>query len=185
MPTIKEMVKVVVITVALVIATPAYAHPGRTAGDGCHYCRTNCSSWGEVAGARHCHGGGAIAPPPAQDIVQEPVEDKKVVPVESKEVVPVEIKKVVPVESKAVKVVAPPPTQTKEPAVLGIEEEVMLLPTPTPSPTLISSPTSKVIKKPAPTPEPEEEAGSGVLWLLGLLIAGGGFYLYKRRGSAS
>ena len=33
------------------------AHPGRTASDGCHYCRTNCASWGEVQGARHCHGG--------------------------------------------------------------------------------------------------------------------------------
>jgi hypothetical protein len=33
-----------------------FAHPGRTASDGCHYCRTNCDSWGEVKGARHCHG---------------------------------------------------------------------------------------------------------------------------------
>jgi len=33
------------------------AHPGNTASDGCHYCRTNCASWGEVYGARHCHGG--------------------------------------------------------------------------------------------------------------------------------
>ena len=33
----------------------AWAHPGRTAADGCHYCRTNCDKWGEVAGARHCH----------------------------------------------------------------------------------------------------------------------------------
>lgn len=35
----------------------SFAHPGRTAADGCHYCRTNCASWGEVQGARHCHGG--------------------------------------------------------------------------------------------------------------------------------
>lgn len=34
---------------------PLYAHPGRTASDGCHYCRTNCASWGEVQDARHCH----------------------------------------------------------------------------------------------------------------------------------
>lgn len=38
-------------------ASPVYAHPGRTASDGCHYCRTNCAKWGEVQGARHCHGG--------------------------------------------------------------------------------------------------------------------------------
>lgn len=35
----------------------SFAHPGNTASDGCHYCRTNCASWGEVQGARHCHGG--------------------------------------------------------------------------------------------------------------------------------
>ena len=34
----------------------AFAHPGRTASDGCHYCRTNCSSWGVPWGERHCHG---------------------------------------------------------------------------------------------------------------------------------
>lgn len=35
----------------------SYAHPGNTAADGCHYCRTNCAKWGEVEGERHCHGG--------------------------------------------------------------------------------------------------------------------------------
>lgn len=34
-----------------------YAHPGNTASDGMHYCWTNCSSWGEVYGQRHSHGG--------------------------------------------------------------------------------------------------------------------------------
>lgn len=34
----------------------AYSHPGNTASDGCHYCWTNCDSWGEVYGQRHCHG---------------------------------------------------------------------------------------------------------------------------------
>ncbi|RJG38278.1 hypothetical protein D1Z90_19200 [Motilimonas pumila] len=38
------------------------AHPGRTASDGCHYCRTNCSYWGEVAKARHCHSGNSVEP---------------------------------------------------------------------------------------------------------------------------
>ena len=36
--------------------TQADAHPGRTAADGCHYCRTNCNSWGGTTyGQRHCH----------------------------------------------------------------------------------------------------------------------------------
>lgn len=39
-------------------AVPSYAHPGRTAGDGCHYCRTNCDKWGVPWNERHCHGGG-------------------------------------------------------------------------------------------------------------------------------
>jgi len=39
-----------------VLATTIYAHPGRTADDGCHYCRTNCDKWGEVWNQRHCHG---------------------------------------------------------------------------------------------------------------------------------
>ena len=32
------------------------AHPGRTASDGCHYCRTNCDQWGVPWNVRHCHG---------------------------------------------------------------------------------------------------------------------------------
>lgn len=51
----------------------AFAHPGNTASDGCHYCRTNCASWGEIYGARHCHGSGYVAPartytPPTQKV---------------------------------------------------------------------------------------------------------------------
>lgn len=38
------------------------AHPGRTAADGCHYCRTNCDYWGVPWNERHCHGG--ILPQP-------------------------------------------------------------------------------------------------------------------------
>ena len=33
------------------------AHPGRTASDGCHYCRTNCDSWGVPWDELHCHRG--------------------------------------------------------------------------------------------------------------------------------
>ena len=41
---------------AIALATQAtFAHPGRTASDGCHYCRTNCGSWGVPWNERHCH----------------------------------------------------------------------------------------------------------------------------------
>ena len=42
--------------VVALTASPAGAHPGNVAADGCHYCRTNCTKWGEVEGERHCHG---------------------------------------------------------------------------------------------------------------------------------
>ena len=41
------------------MALDAAAHPGRTAADGCHYCRTNCDRWNVEANERHCHGGGS------------------------------------------------------------------------------------------------------------------------------
>ena len=41
------------------IPTQVEAHPGRTAADGCHYCRTNCDKWGVAWDERHCHGGSA------------------------------------------------------------------------------------------------------------------------------
>lgn len=47
---------------SLLLPKISYAHPGRTASDGCHYCRTNCDKWGEVWNARHCHGGYSPSP---------------------------------------------------------------------------------------------------------------------------
>jgi len=45
----------------LTISNTALAHPGRTASDGCHYCRTNCDSWGVAWNERHCHNGSSVA----------------------------------------------------------------------------------------------------------------------------
>jgi len=42
--------------IAFLAPSLSIAHPGRTAGDGCHYCRTNCDKWGVPWGKRHCHG---------------------------------------------------------------------------------------------------------------------------------
>lgn len=52
---------------AFLYAAPTQAHPGRTANDGCHYCRTNCDSWGVAWNARHCHGGTISTPPPSTE----------------------------------------------------------------------------------------------------------------------
>jgi len=49
-----------------------FAHPGRTASDGCHYCRTNCAKWGEVENVRHCHGGGSVPQPLVEKVLPPP-----------------------------------------------------------------------------------------------------------------
>ena len=41
--------------IILVYGDITLAHPGNTASDGCHYCRTNCDKWGEEWNERHCH----------------------------------------------------------------------------------------------------------------------------------
>lgn len=51
-----QMTRTFIVLAVVLMATSAFSHPGRTAADGCHYCRTNCAKWGEEAGARHCHG---------------------------------------------------------------------------------------------------------------------------------
>jgi len=51
-------VKRLILVLAILLLLPSFvsAHPGRTASDGCHYCRTNCDKWGVPWGERHCHG---------------------------------------------------------------------------------------------------------------------------------
>jgi outer membrane biosynthesis protein TonB len=60
----------------------AFAHPGRTASDGCHYCRTNCDSWGVPWDERHCHGG-SVAPAPQADPPPPPPPTFKIAPTTS------------------------------------------------------------------------------------------------------
>lgn len=39
-----------------------FAHPGNTASDGCHYCRTNCDKWNVPWNLRHCHVSTSVKP---------------------------------------------------------------------------------------------------------------------------
>lgn len=48
-------ISALLVLVVALTASPAGAHPGNVAADGCHYCRTNCAKWGKVYGERHCH----------------------------------------------------------------------------------------------------------------------------------
>lgn len=50
---------ILLVILFLFSTTSVYAHPGNTASDGCHYCRTNCDKWGVAWNERHCHGGRA------------------------------------------------------------------------------------------------------------------------------
>lgn len=54
------MKKTILIILFAVLFLPnlVFAHPGRTDSNGCHYCRTNCASWGLRNGQYHCHNGG-------------------------------------------------------------------------------------------------------------------------------
>lgn len=50
--------QILIIVFALVTTYPfskSLAHPGNTAADGCHYCKTNCDKWGVAWNERHCH----------------------------------------------------------------------------------------------------------------------------------
>src|SRR5918999_5530991 len=64
--------------VFLFVVSPVEAHPGRTAADGCHYCRTNCDAYGVPWNERHCHGGGS-APVQSAPVVEQPVQQQQVV----------------------------------------------------------------------------------------------------------
>ncbi len=57
---IKKYLILIIITGGLLAFNfSVFAHPGNTASDGCHYCRTNCTSWGVAWNQRHCHGEGS------------------------------------------------------------------------------------------------------------------------------
>ena len=64
MTTNKLAILVIVSIIFLSRISDVEAHPGRTAADGCHYCRTNCDRWGVPWNERHCHGGTITQDPP-------------------------------------------------------------------------------------------------------------------------
>jgi micrococcal nuclease len=63
--------------IIFVFNATAIAHPGKTASDGCHYCRTNCDRWGVEWNDRHCHKVPAppTEPPASNNPAKEVVSD--------------------------------------------------------------------------------------------------------------
>lgn len=64
------MHKIIIVVSLIIIPITALSHPGRTASDGCHYCRTNCDKWGVPWNVRHCHH-------KAEPFLQVPVKEEK------------------------------------------------------------------------------------------------------------
>lgn len=52
-----DKASLIIVILFVLFPSISYAHPGRTASDGCHYCRTNCDKWGVPWNERYCHGG--------------------------------------------------------------------------------------------------------------------------------
>ena len=53
----RPLLRVTVAICFVLTSSMAIGHPGDTDYEGCHYCWTNCYSWGEVYGEKHCHPG--------------------------------------------------------------------------------------------------------------------------------
>ncbi len=121
--------------------TPVMAHPGNTAADGCHYCRTNCDKWGVPWNERHCHGGTTIPVVTAKPTV-------KATPIPTRIYTPAPIK-------------LSTPTQTKKPTVtptlkvtLAPIQKVTPTATPTEQITITPTPTTEVLVSPTQTVTP-------------------------------
>ena len=54
------MKKIITLIIILFVfsTAPVLAHPGKTDGNGCHTCRTDCEKWGLEYGEYHCHNDG-------------------------------------------------------------------------------------------------------------------------------
>lgn len=57
----RKVFSLLLLTFLFIFSSSVFAHPGRTAADGCHYCRTRCDYWRVPWNQRHCHGGGTTA----------------------------------------------------------------------------------------------------------------------------
>jgi len=142
-----------VLTLA-VRTSPVFAHPGRTAADGCHYCRTNCDKWGVPWNVRHCHGGTA----PTLPLKTEPT--------------PTPTRKPTPTPTPKPKT-SLTPTSTPIPT---------LSPTPTPEPE-VKSETTQLSSPPTAGAgtQTKEASTSDALLGLGILavLGGGAFWLIR------
>lgn len=110
-----------------------FAHPGNTASDGCHYCRTNCDRWGVPWNERHCHGVAIETVQPTSTPRPTIIPTKKTTLVPTKITTPTN---------------TPTPIITNTPTLepTKIEE---ISPTPTPQPQILGEADTKKTTEPA------------------------------------
>lgn len=138
------------LSLLLLSSQAAFAHPGRTASDGCHYCRTNCDKWGVEWDVRHCHGGSTPNPTPTTTTKPTSTYSPTLTP------------KVI--TATPTKSINSTPTSETKPEVLGAvtsSPEPTSTPTPNPTPTT----TSKQNDEKAPN-------SNGLAWLIVLGTVG-------------
>lgn len=105
--------------ILLLAPLQVFAHPGRTASDGCHYCRTNCSSWGVPWNERHCHGGYTAPVYNASTPVPTPVYTFQ----PTKTPVPTSVRVFTPTPTPKTKLKASAPTTSPSPAITNINNQ--------------------------------------------------------------
>ena len=118
------MYRALVITLSaafLLLAYPATAHPGNTAADGCHYCRTNCDKWGVTWNERHCHNAKSVPAPLPPVSTPKPATPTPIVR-QSKLPTPLPAT-ITPVSTSTPTI---EPTITPEPTSEPVEEEVLI-----------------------------------------------------------
>lgn len=128
------------LAVILLLASnsPVLAHPGRTAADGCHVCKTNCDKWGVAWNERHCHGG--YTAPVVKTSTPTPF-----LPTTTYAPTPTKVP-----SATTQPTVTPTQKTTTLPATSTPTKKPSLTPTDTPKPTV-----TKAIKTPTPTTKPK------------------------------
>lgn len=146
-----------------------YAHPGNTASDGCHYCRTRCDYWGEAWNERHCHGGSSDTLPVQKTQTYEPptvIPTKYILPTQVTTKTPIKTATPTKLPSKSLR---PENTTTLEPS-----KE----PTKEPSKEVKGDSTKKESVEVAGTEIQSGDFGAGLI--TGIIVSGLGAWGYRR-----
>lgn len=136
---------IIALTFFLYLPQTVFAHPGRTASDGCHYCRTNCDKWGVPWNERHCHGKGsspAVNTNPA--VTQYETPTVVISPIQT--ILPTSTPTESPT-STVIPIYSPTPTNTPTPTINRTpinSQTTTVTPTFTSTPTLAIKPTTEM-----------------------------------------